>query len=136
MSECNETFGQYWMRVKEILLEMSKFYKQIKDGTAEEGIQKQYALRIITLDKNTQCLFNTFALFNDQEQIGHLNNLLNDFHSSFYDNLVDGKALCHNIAVQLYTVANFHVLQQDGDKESWRSLQNKYEELLRNIPTQ
>lgn len=136
MTECNESFDFYWNETKNILLQMSKLYKQIKDNPNDSGLQNQYALRIVTLDKNTGCLFNTLIFLSDLEQIGKLNNLYNDFNGSFYDNMDIGKFLCRDIVEKIFTVANFHVEQMDGDQELWKSLKCRYEDLLKITPKQ
>lgn len=136
MTECNESFDFYWNETKNILLQMSKLYKQIKDNPNDSGLQNQYALRIVTLDKNTGCLFNTLIFLSDLEQIGKLNNLYNDFNGSFYDNMDIGKFLCRDIVEKIFTIANFHVEQMDGNQELWKSLKCRYEDLLKITPKQ
>lgn len=137
MAQCDQGFDFYWSGTKDILLQMSKLYKQIKDNPNDNsGLQNQFALRIVTLDKNVDCLFNTLTFLGDLEQIGKLNNLYNDFNSGFYDDMGEAKFLCHDIVEKIFTVANFHVVQLDGDQELWKSLKNKYEQLLSMIPRQ
>lgn len=136
MAECNQGFDFYWNRTKEILLQMSKLHKQIKESPNDSGLQNQFALRIVTLDKDVNCLFNTLTFLGDLEQIGKLNNLYNDFNGGFYDNMDESKFLCRDIVEKIFTVANFHVVQLDGDQESWKSLKAKYEQLLSMIPRQ
>ena len=136
MAECNQSFDFYWNKTKDVLLQMSKLYKQIKDNPNDSGLQNQYAMRIVTLDKNTDCLFNTLTFLGDLEQIGKLNNLYNDFNGTFYANMDEGKFLCRDIVEKIFTVANFHVVQLDGDQESWKSLKARYEQLLSLIPKQ
>lgn len=137
MAECNQGFDFYWSGTKEILLQMSKLYKQIKDNPNDNGgLQNQFALRIVTLDKDIDCLFNTLTFLSDLDQIGKLNNLYNDFNGGFYDSMDEGKFLCRDIVEKIFTVANFHVEQLDGDQESWKSLKARYEQLLSMIPRQ
>ena len=135
MAKCDQSFDFYWDKTKDTLLQMSKLYKKIKNNPNDSGLQNQYALRIVTLDKNTDCLFHAFSFLGDLDQIGKLNNLYyNDFNGGFYNNMDVGKFLCHDIVNKIFTVANFHVVQLDGDQESWKSLKVKYEQLLSIIP--
>lgn len=136
MAECNQSFDFYWNKTKDTFLQMSNLYKKIKDNPNDSGLQNQFALRIVTLDKNTDCLFNTLTFLSDLEKIGKLNNLYNDFNGAFYANMDVGKFLCRDIVEKIFTVANFHVVQLDGDQESWKSLKVKYEQLLSMIPKQ
>lgn len=137
MEECKENFDSYWNSTKETLLKMKELYKEIKKSPNDSGLQNKFAFRIVTLDKDVNCLFNTLILLDDLDKIGKLNDLYyRDFNEKFYDEMGEGKFLCRDIVEKILTVANFHVEHLDGDQELWKSLKAKYEQLLSMIPRQ
>lgn len=137
MEECKENFDSYWNSTKETLLKMKELYKEIKKSPNDSNLQNKFAFRIVTLDKDVNCLFNTLILLDDLDKIGKLNDLYyRDFNEKFYDEMGEGKFLCRDIVEKIFTVANFHVEHLDGDQELWKSLKAKYEQLLSMIPRQ
>lgn len=128
------SFEQTWEKIKNTLLEMGRMYKKIKNDPTNEGIQRRYAARIVTLDRDSQSLFSKLQKFDDQDKIGHMTILLNDFNDKFYDELGECKVVCRDIVNKLFSVANFQVLHKEGNQVMWKSLKNRYDELLKIIP--
>lgn len=128
------SFEQTWEKIKNTLLEMGRMYKKIKNDPTNESIQRRYAARIVTLDRDSQSLFSKLQKFDDQDKIGHMTILLNDFNDKFYDELGECKVVCRDIVNKLFSVANFQVLHKEGNQVMWKSLKNRYDELLKIIP--
>jgi hypothetical protein len=136
MSGYTESIQVAWGNIKNILLEMSGLYTKIKKDPNDQGLQKQYALRIGKLDMHTQSFFNAMRTMSDSEQADYFVEILNgDLNGTFYQDMGEGQLLCRDVVEKIFSVANFHVLQMDGDKELWKSVKVKYEEFLKTIPS-
>lgn len=135
MSGYTESVRTAWENIKEILLKMSVLYVKIKENPNDQGLQNQFALKINALDKHTQSFFDAIRPMSDPEQVGYFVEILNgDLNGKFYQDMSEGRFLCRDIVEKIFSVANFHVLQMDGDMELWKSVKVKYEEFLKTIP--
>ena len=134
MAGYTESVQSAWGNIKNILLEMSGLYKKIKDSPNDQGLQKQYALRIVKLDTHTQSFFDAIRSMSDPEQAGYFITILNgDLNGKFYQDMKEGQFLCRDVIEKIYSIANFHVLQMDGDIDLWKSVKMKYEEFLKTL---
>jgi hypothetical protein len=135
MAGYTESVQGAWGNIKEFLLKMSELYVKIKKDPNDQGLQKQYASKIIPLDMHTQNFFNALRSISEPAQAGFLGgDAFSDLNGKFYQDMKEGQFLCRDIVEKIYSVANFHVLQMDGDIELWKSVKEKYEDILKNIP--
>ena len=129
-------------RTTSILKQMGELAIKIQKSPQNKALQMRYYFRVLLLDpkphdsnlqespRHLRRIYQKITTKSTKEKLNILNDLYNELKDIMDNSPKEAHIPYYQLVNKFYSIANFQVLHNEGDNSGWKSIRDKYKNML------